>query len=159
PAFLTGHAACKMYPVTIEYILVAKAEVETYKYDGTITFKYIKSEDPMLVGELIADPNSIKYADKDIKVKVTLNAEVINMKDSCELHDYRIYLRTADNSQSATLIKVTANGKTKVTGNYEFTIPKTALAGKKDLTHIFNGRAKVVFKSCMYKGELDTGLL
>ncbi|MEK4252214.1 PKD domain-containing protein [Paenibacillus sp. FSL W7-1287] len=159
PAFLTGHAACKMYPVTIEYILVAKAEVETYKYDGTITFKYIKSEDPMLVGELIADPNSIKFADKDIKVNVTLNAEVINMKDPGALRDYRIYLRTENNSQSAPLIKITANGKTKVTGTYEFTIPKTALAGKEDLTQIFNGRAKVDFKSGMYKGELDTGLL
>lgn len=160
PAFLTGHAACKMYPVTIEYVLVAEAEVDTYKYDGKITYKYIKSEDPVMIGELIADPNSVQFTDKDIKVKVTLNAEVINLKHPDALKEYTIYLRTADSSQNAPAIKVTANGKTTVTGSYEFTIPKSAMTGKEELTQIFNGRATVNFKTGeLYKGELNTGLL
>lgn len=163
PAFLTGHAACKMYPVTIEYVLVAQATVDTYKYDGEITFKYIKSEDPVMIGELIADPNSVQFTDKDIKVKVTLNAEVINLKHPDALREYTIYLRTADSSQNAPAIKVTANGKTTVTGSYEFTIPKSAMTGKEELTQLFNGRATADFKTGdlykRYEGKLDTGLL
>jgi len=160
PAFLTGHAKCKMYPVTIKYTLIAKAKVDTYKYDGRIKYKYIRSDDPAMIGELIADPNSVQFTDKDIKVKVTLNAEVIYLKHPDALNEYTIYLRTADSSQNAPAIKVTANGKTTVTGSYEFTIPKSAMNGKEELTQIFNGRAVANFKAGeLYKGELDTGLL
>lgn len=160
PAFLTGHAICKLYPVTIEYVLSAKAKLNDYEYGGIINFQYITLDEPAMIGELIAEPKSVQFADKDIKVKVTLNAEVINLTKPGALRDYRIYLRTADGSQSAPMIKLAANGKTKVTGSYEFTIPKSALAGKEDLTQVFNGRATVDFKvGELYKGELDTGLL
>ncbi|MFC6335229.1 hypothetical protein ACFP56_21605 [Paenibacillus septentrionalis] len=160
PAFLTGHAICKMYPVTIEYVLSAKAKLTGYSYGGNITFQYITLDEPAIIGELIADPNSVKFTDKDIKVKVTLNAEVVNLTKPGVLRDYRIYLRTEDGSQSAPMIKVSANGKTNVSGSYEFTIPKEAMAGKEDITQVFNGRATVDFKTGeLYKGQLNTGLL
>lgn len=160
-AFLTGHAICYRYPAPMEYALEAETLGEkVYLYEGIISYKYIKPSEPYMTGTLKTDPNSVKFTDTDIKVKVTLDAEVHNITNANVIDRYMIYLRTEDGSVSADPIIVQANGKKTVTGTHEFTIPKSVMSSKSEHTEVYVGRARACYKpSELYKGCIETDLL
>ncbi|GIP15795.1 hypothetical protein J40TS1_14370 [Paenibacillus montaniterrae] len=165
PKFLTGHAACWMYPAFYEYTITADTiPITAYKYWGNVSYDYVPFGQPSLVGTLTADPTSVQFKGNDIVVNLILEGKVVNIENPNVLSHYLLYLRLED----GTMIsdgkgdKIVANGKATVKKTYKYTISKSRLSSSsiKDLTQQFAGRIKAECKaSSYYKCELNSGLL
>jgi len=161
PAFLTGHALCKMYPASYEFYVSAKTiPSKSYDYSGTISYQYTKPTNAYIVATLTADPTSTKFDDTDVKVKLTLDGEVKNLSNPGAIDYYMLYIRTEDSSINPPGIRVEGNSKLRISTSIDFTIPKSKLTNKSEFTEIYVGRVFAYYKpSSYYTGTLDSGQL
>lgn len=161
PAFLTGEAVCKLYPASYEYYVTAFTKPSTgYSYEGTIAIPYIINSNAAIVGTLTPDPNSVKFEDKDIPVKLMLEANVFNLDDLGAIDYYQVYLHTDEGQDIVAGEKYPAGGKGTFKQSYNYTIPKAVMSGKNEFTQVFKARVRAYYKaSSKYVGYLDTGLL
>jgi len=161
PAFLTGQALCRLYPASYEYYVTAITKpVTMYSYSGTISIPYLIHTNAAIVGTLTSDPNSVKFEDKDIKVKLILDANVINLDNYGAIDYYKVYLRTDEGKDIVAGEQYAASGKGTFKKSYDYTIPKANMSGKSEFTQVYKARVLACYKkSSKYVGCLDTGLL
>src|SRR5690606_13015838 len=96
---MTGHAKCQQYEYQFEYYISAKTK-PIHNIEGTFTYSYKSSDEPKLITTITADPTQAKFNGQDIAVKVTLKAELINVKNAAVVTGYKLYIRTEDNTQN-----------------------------------------------------------
>lgn len=142
---MTGHAKCQQYEYQFEYYISAKTK-PIHNIEGTFTYRYKSSDEPKLITTITADPTQAKFTGQDIAVKVTLKAELINVKNAAVVTGYKLYIRTEDNTQNPKPLGYELNGnRLKVEQSENFTIPASKLNGKDDYTEYFVGRAYAYF--------------
>jgi len=163
PAFYTGHAQCYGYPFNLQYYLQAEAEYETYTYGGTITFNYAKTATAYITGEVMPEPNSARFENKDVKVKVTINAEIADIKDPGAISHYDVYLNNELGDQKFEDKAIPANRNMKISRTFDFVIPASRMTNKDSHDEVFVGRVRACYKPSSYYVDpvygkcMDTG--
>ncbi|RJX40926.1 hypothetical protein D3P09_02605 [Paenibacillus pinisoli] len=163
PSFYTGHAQCYGYPFNLQYYLQGEAEYDTYSYGGTITFNYAKTASAYIAGEVKPDPVSERFDGKDVKVKVTISAEIGDLKDPGAIDYYDVYLNNELGDQMFEAKKIPANGIMKVSRTFDFVIPASRMTNKDSHDEVFVGRVRAFYKPSSYYVDpvngkyMDTG--
>ncbi|REK76686.1 hypothetical protein [Paenibacillus paeoniae] len=163
PAFYTGHAQCYGYPFNLQYYLQAEAEYDVYNYGGTITFNYAKVATSYIAGEMKPDPVSQRFEGKEVKVKVTISAEITDIKDPGAISHYEIYLNNELGDKMYEEKNILANGNMKISRTFDFVIPTSRMTNKDSHDEVFVGRVRAHFKKSSYYVDptyghyMDTG--
>ncbi|MFF2888272.1 hypothetical protein [Paenibacillus sp. NPDC057967] len=163
PEFYTGHAQCYGYPFNLQYYLQAEAEYENYTYGGTITFNYAKTATAYISGEVQPDPNSVRFENKDVKVKVTINAEISDIKDPGAIDYYDVYLNNELGDQKFEAKAIPANRNMKISKTFDFVIPASRMTNKNSHDEVYIGRVRACYKPSSYYVDpvngkcMDTG--
>jgi len=163
PAFYTGHAQCYGYPFNLQYYLQAEAEYEAYNYGGTITFQYSKFASAVIAGEVKPDPISERFDGKDVKVKVTIDAEIFEIKDPGAIDYYDVYLNNELGDQKFEAKGIPANRNMKISRTFDFVIPASRMTNKNSHDEVFVGRVRACYKPSSYYVDpvngkcMDTG--
>lgn len=137
---MVGYAYCTQYSFKVFYNFTAKAKANDIT--GTFTYRYETSEEPKVITTITAEPSKVKFQGKAIEVKVTLKAEVINVKQPAMVSGYKLFLRTEDNTQNPQPSGYERPGNTLTTQTTAtFTIPTSKLNDKSSFTEYFVGRS------------------
>jgi len=143
---MTGHAMCKQYEYKVEYFVSAKTK-PIHNIDATFTYYYKTTDEPKIIATIIAEPSQVQFEGKDVDVKVTLKAELINVKNVGIVDYFRLYLRTEDSTQNPQPLGYKKDGNTfKAEVSEQFKIPASKLGDANEFTEYFVGRAYAYFK-------------
>lgn len=165
PAFLTGHAICKLYPVNYGFYVAAEAKGTVYDFGGSVSYEYERPSGAALIGTLTANPTSTRFDDKDIPIKLTIKGEVLNIEDPGAIDYYKFFLKNGEGDLLVDGEKLSANRRTTIEFPHTYTIPKSKLQSATSYTEQFSARIYACYKASSYyvdskNGQcMDSGLL
>lgn len=165
PAFLTGHAICKLYPVNYGFYVAAEATGTVYDFGGSVSYEYIRPREATLIGKLTADPTSTRFEDKDVPVNLIIEGEVLNIEDAGAIDYYKIFLKNGVGDLIVDGEIIPANRKTTVKLTSTYKIPKAKMNNVNEYTESFSARIYAYYKSSSYYVDskngkfMDSGLL
>lgn len=113
--------------------------------EDTTTITIIKPAPTTPTAEInpVADPNYVKFEDKDIAVKLNVNSELFAYNDLANIKEVRLYARFKEDTAAQQII---LTPRLKAQGTFDFTIPKSKVTGD-SYEQYFVATVKYIFKT------------
>nr|WP_255807654.1 PKD domain-containing protein [Cohnella mopanensis] len=131
----------------IENVFKEKQEIDVFKTVTVIIEP--NNDDPAIRATAKTTPNSVKYNNSDVRVKLDVTGELYNYDNASNVQEWKFYAKEKDDTTNATLQSKTISGNVlSQKTSFNFTIPKSKLTGS-NYTQVYTVTAVAVFKKAV----------
>ncbi|QMV40808.1 PKD domain-containing protein [Cohnella cholangitidis] len=107
------------------------------------------NDDPGIRATAVTNPNSVKFNNADIRVKLDATGELYNYDNASNVKEWKFYAKEKNDTTNATLqTKVVSGNVLSQKTSFNFTIPKARMSGA-NYTQVYAVTAVAVFKNAV----------